>query len=174
MRRKLIVASAFLRDVPIYLLDEPTVHLDPVFSRDLRVFLNDQAEGGKTILVSSQIMADAEACDRVIFLRGGRIVAIRPPEQLKSFFAEEHVYQIRLEADTISLSVLTRVDGVTRVETRGKRGNVYLLNMFVKSDFEFEKLVGAIRDCRGRILHLSERKPSLEDVFIRLAEEGDP
>jgi ABC-2 type transport system ATP-binding protein len=64
-------------------LDEPTVGLDPVLRRDLWDFFHSLAEEGKTLLVSSHVMDEAERCDRLVLQREGRILALATPAELK-------------------------------------------------------------------------------------------
>ncbi|HEX7255487.1 MAG TPA: ABC transporter ATP-binding protein [Gaiellaceae bacterium] len=76
------LAAALLNEPEVLVLDEPTVGLDPVLRRDLWTLFHELAEGGRTLLVSSHVMDEAERCDDLLLLRDGRIVAKEPPESL--------------------------------------------------------------------------------------------
>ncbi|HET8652854.1 MAG TPA: ABC transporter ATP-binding protein [Gaiellaceae bacterium] len=76
------LAAALLNEPEVLVLDEPTVGLDPVLRRDLWTLFHDLADGGRTLLVSSHVMDEAERCDELLLLREGRIVASEPPGPL--------------------------------------------------------------------------------------------
>ena len=76
MGRRLGLAAALLADPAALVLDEPVNGLDPEGIRWIRVFLRDQAEQGRTVLLSSHLMSElAETVDDVVVIVGGRIVA---------------------------------------------------------------------------------------------------
>ncbi len=77
------LAVALLGSPDLLVLDEPTVGLDPVLRRDLWQLFHDLAETGKTLLVSSHVMDEADRCDSLILLREGRILAAATPQELK-------------------------------------------------------------------------------------------
>ena len=69
------LAAALLGDPEVLVLDEPTVGLDPVLRRDLWATFREIAGKGKTLLVSSHVMDEADRCDRLLLLREGRLLA---------------------------------------------------------------------------------------------------
>ena len=76
------LASAMLGRPELLVLDEPTVGLDPVLRRDLWTLFHQLAETGRTLLVSSHVMDEAERCDELVLMRDGLIVAAAPPAEL--------------------------------------------------------------------------------------------
>jgi ABC-2 type transport system ATP-binding protein len=83
MRQRLALATALLCDPPILILDEPTNGLDPEGVRWLRQLLRDLAEQGRTILISSHILAEvAQTVDRVVIMNHGRLIANVTVEEL--------------------------------------------------------------------------------------------
>jgi ABC-2 type transport system ATP-binding protein len=68
----------------LYLLDEPTVGLDPVLRRDLWKMFDGLAADGKTLLVSSHVMDEAGRCDRVLLMRDGGLIADASPDGLRA------------------------------------------------------------------------------------------
>jgi len=76
------LATALLGAPDLLVLDEPTVGLDPVLRRDLWAAFHRLAEQGTTLLVSSHVMDEAERCDELLLLRGGRLVAAGTPREL--------------------------------------------------------------------------------------------
>ncbi len=83
-RTRVSLAAALLADPDVYLLDEPTVGLDPVLRRDLWKLFNELAAQGRTLLVSSHVMDEAGRCDRVLLMRDGELIADATPDELRS------------------------------------------------------------------------------------------
>src|SRR5918996_1882285 len=85
MKQRLHVARGLLHDPPVLFLDEPTIGLDPVGARELRSTIATLAHAGKTILLTTHYMFEADAlCDRIAVINRGEIVAEGTPGQLKS------------------------------------------------------------------------------------------
>jgi ABC-2 type transport system ATP-binding protein len=76
------LAVALLGEPEVVVLDEPTVGLDPVLRADLWRQFHELAEAGKTVLVSTHVMDEAERCDELVLIREGRIVATGTPGDL--------------------------------------------------------------------------------------------
>ena len=83
-RARVSLASALLGRPELLVLDEPTVGLDPVLRRDLWSTLAELAEQGATLLVSSHVMDEAEHCDELLLLRGGRLLFSGPAADLRA------------------------------------------------------------------------------------------
>jgi ABC-2 type transport system ATP-binding protein len=88
-RTRVSLAAALLADPDLYLLDEPTVGLDPVLRRDLWQMFSGLASEGKTLLVSSHVMDEAGRCDRVLLLRDGRLISDGTPDELREHTGED-------------------------------------------------------------------------------------
>jgi ABC-2 type transport system ATP-binding protein len=82
-RTRVSLAAALLADPDVYLLDEPTVGLDPLLRRDLWKLFNELAADGRTLLVSSHVMDEAGRCDRVLLMREGELIADATPDDLR-------------------------------------------------------------------------------------------
>ena len=81
-RARVSLASALLGDPELLVLDEPTVGLDPLLRRELWSTFHALADEGRTVLVSSHVMDEAERCDRLLLLRNGRLLAAAEPREL--------------------------------------------------------------------------------------------
>jgi ABC-2 type transport system ATP-binding protein len=81
-RSRVSLAAALLGEPDVLVLDEPTVGLDPVLRRDLWDQFRSLAAQGKTVLVSTHVMDEAERCDELVLIREGQIVANAPPTTL--------------------------------------------------------------------------------------------
>ena len=82
-RSRVSLAVALLGTPDLLVLDEPTVGLDPVLRRDLWALFHRLAAGGSAVLVSSHVMDEAERCDRLLLMRGGRIIADGTPGEIR-------------------------------------------------------------------------------------------
>jgi ABC-2 type transport system ATP-binding protein len=82
-RARVSLASALLADPELLVLDEPTVGLDPLLRRDLWNTFHGLAGEGRTVLVSSHVMDEAERCDELLLLREGRLLAVGRPDELR-------------------------------------------------------------------------------------------
>jgi ABC-2 type transport system ATP-binding protein len=76
------LGAALIGKPQILILDEPTVGLDPVLRHQLWELFRKLADKGVTLLVSSHVMDEAEHCDTLMLIRGGRLLTIGPPRQL--------------------------------------------------------------------------------------------
>jgi ABC-2 type transport system ATP-binding protein len=82
-RARVSLAAALVGDPDVLILDEPTVGLDPVLRRDLWDTFHELATVGKTLLVSSHVMDEAERCDGLLLLRNGGLLAAGTPRELR-------------------------------------------------------------------------------------------
>lgn len=74
-RSRASLAVALIGSPEVIVLDEPTVGLDPVLRADLWGIFRKLADSGKTLVVSSHVMDEAERCDYLIFVRDGKVIA---------------------------------------------------------------------------------------------------
>lgn len=81
-RARVSLGLALLGDPEVLILDEPTVGLDPLLRRDLWDLFGRLAEQGKTLLISSHVMDEAERCSRLLLLRGGKLLWHDTKDQL--------------------------------------------------------------------------------------------
>ena len=83
MKRRLSLAIALLHEPEILLLDEPTVGIDPVLRQSIWDSFYELKQNGITIIVTTHVMDEAEKCDRLGMIRGGHLIAVGTPEELK-------------------------------------------------------------------------------------------
>src|SRR5215216_6718130 len=95
MKQRLHIARGLLHDPPVVFLDEPTIGLDPIGARELRATIASLAEAGKTILLTTHYMFEADAlCDRIAVIARGEIVAQGTPADLKRDVAQGTVVEV--------------------------------------------------------------------------------
>ncbi len=95
MKQRLHVARALLHDPKILFLDEPTIGLDPVGARELRVLVKSLQEQKKTILMTTHYMYEADdLCNRIAIINHGKIIALDTPNGLKRYVHDKVVVEI--------------------------------------------------------------------------------
>jgi ABC-2 type transport system ATP-binding protein len=83
MRRRLSLAAALLHEPDLIILDEPTVGIDPVLRQSIWDRFYDLKNAGKTLIVTTHVMDEAEKCDRLGMIRDGKLIAVGTPNDLK-------------------------------------------------------------------------------------------
>lgn len=152
MRQRLIVARALLNQPQILFLDEPTRGLDPVAARHIRQILRKLSQRGKTILLTTQYVEEADdLCQCVAFLRQGELVALDAPATLKRRYTKT---QPQVEV------VLA--------------GNEDEPNPRVTLDLKQTDDIRRLQELLGseKLLTIHSREAMLEDVYIQLIGEG--
>jgi ABC-2 type transport system ATP-binding protein len=90
-RARLALATTLVGSPQLLILDEPTVGLDPVLRVQLWRLFNSLAEQGKTLLVSSHVMDEADSCHQLILLRNGEVLAQGTPAELRTRTGESRM-----------------------------------------------------------------------------------
>src|SRR5438874_337863 len=168
MRQRLHVARGLLHDPPVLFLDEPTIGLDPVGARELRATIAALAAAGKTVLLTTHYMFEADAlCDRIAVIAQGEIVAEGTPADLKAGVTEGRVVEIEVygTADE-AVERLRVVEGVRAVSVE-EREQAQVLVVQVDGEREVtHALLGRLDGSKvGRV---SSREPTLEDAYVAL------
>src|SRR5438105_5544912 len=168
MRQRLHVARGLLHDPPVLFLDEPTIGLDPVGARELRATIAALAAAGKTVLLTTHYMFEADAlCDRIAVIAQGKIVAEGTPQALKAGVAQGRVVEIEVygTADE-AVERLRVVEGVRGVSVE-EREQAQVLVVQVDGEREVtHALLGRLEGASvGRV---SSREPTLEDAYVAL------
>ena len=83
-RTRVSLAAALVGEPELLVLDEPTVGLDPLLRRDLWELFHELAAAGKTLLVSSHVMDEADRCDALLLLRDGKLLAQDTPAAIRA------------------------------------------------------------------------------------------
>jgi ABC-2 type transport system ATP-binding protein len=172
MRQRLHIARGLLHDPPVVFLDEPTIGVDPIGARELRATIAGLTEAGKTVLLTTHYMFEAdELCDRIAVINKGEIVAEGTPRMLKEIVAERTVVEI--EAYGISEDAIGRVrraPGVTSVSVEERDQSQVLLVQSPKGLELTQTLLGLLDGATiGRV---AAREPTLEDAYVALV--GEP
>ena len=169
MRQRLALAAALLADPAVLLLDEPANGLDPEGIAWLRGFLRHLASSGRTVLVSSHVLAEVEqTVDHVVILAKGRLVRACPLEELVTS-ASAHVRVRSPRASALAAQLALGVDGLAPAAVRRVAEDVLEVEGMPIA------LVGRAALQAGVELHeLVEERTDLEDVFLQLTAQESP
>ncbi len=171
MRQRLHIARGLLHDPPVVFLDEPTIGVDPVGARDLRRTIEQLKQSGKTVLLTTHYMFEADAlCDRIAVIARGSLVGEGTPQALKARVAHRTVVEI--ETYGIGEEEIGRVramEGVASVSVED-RDQAQLLLVQSPDGLEMTgRLLSALDGVRvGRV---ASREPTLEDAYVALVTE---
>jgi len=171
MRQRLHIARGILHDPQVVFLDEPTIGVDPVGARELRALMANLIATGKTVLLTTHYMFEAdELCDRIAVIAHGQIVGHGTPAELKAGVAEGRVTEIEVFGiGEPAVERLRAVGGVTAV-TVEDRDQRQLLVVQSAGDREMtQELLGHLDGVAvGRV---ATREPTLEDAYVALVTE---
>ena len=171
LRQKMNIARGFLTDPKVLFLDEPTLGLDVEASRDARAYIrrwvNDDAT--RTVLLTTHYMVEAEElCDRVAIINAGRVLACDTPAALKRRLQRDAIFHLETtplsEADVAAFASL---GGMVTAVHRARDG-ASALDLRLEEERVLGSAIGMM-EARGiRLMNLTKREPTLEDVFVDL------
>ncbi|PFG43903.1 ABC-2 type transport system ATP-binding protein [Isoptericola jiangsuensis] len=166
MKQRLGLAAALLRPRDLLLLDEPTNGLDPQGTREVRALVRELADGGSTVLVSSHLLSEIEqVCTHVGIMSRGRLLA----QGTRTEIADEGTTQVRVTTRADQRDHAVRVLAGLGLPDARADGDVVTAPL---GTVAVEKVAQAIVGDGVDLLGLEVRRPTLEDVFVRLTGEG--
>jgi len=154
-RQKVALVAAFASRAELYLFDEPTSGLDPLMEAEFQKAVLELKHEGATVLLSSHILAEAEALsDRLSIIRAGRVVLSGSLDELR------HVTRTTVIAETALPAVgIGRIEGVHDPQVMGGR---------VTFDVDSDHLDAAVRALAALgVRSLTAHPPTLEELFLR-------
>jgi ABC-2 type transport system ATP-binding protein len=172
MQRRLELACAFVHDPAVLFLDEPTAGIDPLLRRSVWQELQRLRDTGRTLLVTTQYVSEADECDRVALLAEGRLIALEAPEGLRRKALGGDVVEIETDAP-VDAKALTEhpvllVDSAgTRLQQLGPRSLLAISNNGASVS---PALTEAIEASGAHVVAMREHRPSFDDVFALLVE----
>ena len=165
LKQRLGIAVALVNDPEVLFLDEPTTGLDPRARREVWNVLLGLKNKGKTIFLTTHYMEEAESlADRVAIISKGKIVAMDSPCNLTESNANYMVLTLQ-GVDERTSGIIRKIgfepvyDNHRNIKVRLERAN------------DVQKVLNAVQAGGGTFLGLDVRKPSLEEVFLRLTGE---
>jgi ABC-2 type transport system ATP-binding protein len=169
MRQKIALVQAFMCDPELVILDEPTSGLDPISQRAFTTFLLEEARSGRTVFMSSHIMADVEkTCARVGVIRAGELVAVERVETLRQRAGQTVTVEFGSNDRPEGLDALRGIPGVVDLdvpinhETSAGPG-LGAVTFTVRGSVD--PLIKTL--ARYEVVRLSAEEAPLEQVFLQ-------
>jgi len=163
-RRRVQVAKAFLVDTPVLFLDEFSTGMDPILKRQMMHRLRAEAEKGRTIILTTQILSEAEElCDDILIINKGRQVARGDLSTLK--LLSQGVYEIEMTFDRMPETMAADLAKLQPIRS-SMDGNSIEVAVKLKEGNVMDVVTNLSRD--RRVLHVEVRGATLEDIFVEL------
>jgi len=160
MKRRLEIARGMLHQPQILFLDEPTLGLDPQTRQTIWTHVKELRDSkGVTIFMTTHYMDEAEYCDRIAVIDRGQIVALGTPDELKAMVGGDVVTITSSQPDAAAREIEAML-GVTPSRENGT------LRMEVPDGKAFVPRL--VRELKAPVDTVSMRRPSLDDVFLKL------
>jgi len=162
MKQRLHLARAMIGDAPILFFDEPTLGMDPIAARDFRKLIGELKSEGKTLLIATHDMAEAEiVCDRVTLIDKGKILAVETPLTLSRLLPKQEWVDFETNEETISklsgqletsFAIVQRANQGYRIQVKNESESIYVLNKLITNG----------------ISSIQTAKPSLEEAYVHI------
>jgi ABC-2 type transport system ATP-binding protein len=167
-RRRVQVAKVFMVDTPVVFLDEFSTGMDPLLKRSVMDLLLGEAARGRTIVLTTQILSEAEAlCDDILIVNRGREVARGDVNTLK--LLSQGVYEVSVTFDELPVGLEQELAALqpARLAISGTTVELALK----EPESRVLALVSQLAT-RGRVLRVEVGGATLEDVFVELTKEA--
>jgi ABC-2 type transport system ATP-binding protein len=166
MQRRLELACALVHQPEVLFVDEPTAGIDPLLRTAIWTELRRLRDEGRTLLVTTQYVADAEYCDQVALIADGELVALDAPETLRQMVFGGDVLDIttRRAVDPELLAGVSGVEAVRQVDAR------QLVATVREAATLTPRIVEALRAGGVEVAGIEERQPTFDEVFTALVQ----
>jgi ABC-2 type transport system ATP-binding protein len=164
MQRRLELACALVHQPELIILDEPTAGIDPLLRVTIWEELHALRDAGRTLLVTTQHVSEADECDAVAMIAGGRIIALAPPDELRRGATNGDLLDIETAA-LFDGSVLVGTPGVRDVTQVGPR---HLRVVVDDAGGMLPIVVDRIRTAGGEVDSAREQRLSFDEIFAIL------
>ena len=167
-KQRLALGCAVLHRPQMVFLDEPTSGVDPVSRREFWDLIGQFAESGVTVMVTTHYMDEAEHCDTLAFILGGRIIALGTPDEIKRRKMSGDLLEIATPQYAEALDLLAVLPQVREAALFGRTIHVTVS--------DGQAVVPLLREAltKGGVTvdRIAPVPPSLEDVFVSLVEQS--
>jgi ABC-2 type transport system ATP-binding protein len=166
-KQRLALGTAIIHEPEMVFLDEPTAGVDPISRRAFWDLLYELADGGTTIFVTTHYMDEAEHCQRLAFIHGGRIVACGSPRDIKENVMEGQVLEIDCDQPEAAILALRQLDLFDEVALYGA-----LIHVIAEHGENHKPtILKTLQDEGIKVESVDLIAPSLEDVFVSSLKE---
>lgn len=163
-RRRVQVAKVFMAQTPVLFLDEFSTGMDPILKRDVMTQLRGEARKGRTIVLTTQILSEAEElCDDILIMNRGREVARGDLNSLK--LLSQGVYEVSMTFDRMPDEIDAEIAALDPLRSHINQNSIELA--FKAPEGRVLDVVTSLARNR-RVLRVEVNGASLEDVFVEL------
>ena len=167
MQRRLELACALVHSPDVLFVDEPTAGIDPLLRQSIWDELRELSDEGRTLVVTTQYVSEAEYCDRVALIVDGALVALDEPEALRQMVFGGDVLQIDT-ARAVDPELLNQIGGVTAVRQTAPR---QLMATVEDAGSLTPRIIDALRASGVEVVGIEEHQPTFDEVFTSLVEQ---
>ena len=159
------LACALVHEPEVIILDEPTVGINPILRRKFWEYFRGLRDEGRTLIVTTHYIDEAEKCDVVALMHNGRFIAVGEPDELRDLVVTEHVLTIDVVKSVVNKDALKSITRKFKVklDVQGTRIIAHFKSFEIIPD-----LLRALKDIGIKISSINVQKMSLEDVFTHL------
>jgi ABC-2 type transport system ATP-binding protein len=168
MKQRLHIARGLLTDPEVVFLDEPTIGLDPSVSEEIRAIVPRLAAAGKTVLLTTHYMVEADVlCDRIVMFDKGKVVAEGAPSDIKRKVSQIRVVELHLRAAPEgTLARVGALPGVVRAAMVAD-GMLQRLTIQIRPGAEVREAASALFAAED-VESVLERDPTLEEAYLTI------
>lgn len=166
MQRRVQLASALVHDPELVFLDEPTAGIDPILRQTIWTELRRRRDQGSTLLVTTQLINEAEQCDSVALIAEGRVVAFASPETLRRQALGGEILEVETER-VLDAAALADDPSVMAAHQIGPRTTRVVVHDAAGAT---PAIIGAIEAMGGTVASIGEFRPSFDEVFAALVQ----
>ena len=169
MKQKVAIARAALHEPRIVFLDEPTTGLDPDAARTVREFIEQIRGEGRTVFLCTHNLDEADRlCDRIAFFRR-TVIRIDTPAHLRAeLYGHTTLFRLLPSVRPADLARVRAVPGVD--EVRSENGSILVSSADPLATNP--RVVRALVEAGAEVAYVTERRASLEDVYLRIVEDA--
>jgi ABC-2 type transport system ATP-binding protein len=166
MQRRLELACALVHSPEVLFVDEPTAGVDPVLRQSIWDELRRLRDEGRTLLITTQYVAEAEYCDRVALIVDGELVALDTPDALRKAVFGGELLEVHADRE-VHPDQLATVPGVLAVRQVGPNR---LLVTTADAKTTSPQIMDVLRRGGTGVVSLEEHQPTFDEVFTGLVE----
>ena len=167
MQRRLELACALVHSPEVLFVDEPTAGIDPLLRQAIWDELRALRDEGRTLLVTTQYVAEAEYCDRVALIVDGELVALDHPQALRQMVFGGDVLEVNTHR-AVDPEILTPVAGVSNVRQTAPRQLMVTVDDAASLT---PRIIDALRAGGVEVAAIEEHQPTFDEVFTGLVEQ---
>ncbi|MBQ03633.1 ABC transporter ATP-binding protein [Candidatus Bathyarchaeota archaeon] len=171
MKQRVGIAATLVKQPKLVFLDEPTLGLDPVATKEVReLIIRLNKEQGLTVVLTSHMLNEVQmTCDRVGIINKGKLIVMETLENLTNDMIGSEERNIEFMLSEVPHGLVRNLEAVEGVKSVTQKSNRLFVYGGVESDYKVSK---TITDNGAVILMMKPKEYSMEEIFMKYYEEG--